>query len=90
MEDLKKIVPPEYEEELFYSAGGLWHRLPTDVMESPSLEIFKTCLDTILCFVVWDDPAGSGRLDQMVFHGPFQLDPFCDPNKKMKEMNTQR
>ncbi|GAB0187076.1 hypothetical protein GRJ2_001172900 [Grus japonensis] len=29
-----------------------WHRLPREVMESPSLEIFKTHLDAILCNIL--------------------------------------
>lgn len=28
--------------------GKHWKRLSTDVVESPSLELFKTCLDTAL------------------------------------------
>ncbi|GAB0193791.1 hypothetical protein GRJ2_001844400 [Grus japonensis] len=30
-----------------------WDRLPGEVVESPSLERFRTCLDTILCNLLW-------------------------------------
>ena len=30
-----------------------WNRLPREVVESPSLEIFKTHLDTVLCGLLW-------------------------------------
>lgn len=30
--------------------------MPTDVVESPSVKIFKKDLDAILCLVHWDGP----------------------------------
>jgi len=35
----------------FFTLGVMehWNRLPREVVDSPSLEIFKTCLDMLLC-----------------------------------------
>jgi len=30
-----------------------WHRLPREVMDSPSLEVFQTRLDKVLCSLLW-------------------------------------
>ncbi|PKU42603.1 hypothetical protein llap_7087 [Limosa lapponica baueri] len=32
-----------------------WNRLPREVVESPSLETFQTCLDKFLCDLLWVD-----------------------------------
>ena len=40
-----------------------WPRLPREVVESPSLEIFKTCLDAVLCSLVLVTLLQQGGLD---------------------------
>lgn len=45
----------EHEEEYFYCASD--HILIRECMDSPSMEIFHTCLDAIPCQMPWDDPA---------------------------------
>ena len=37
-----------------------WHRLLREVVESPSLEIFKTCLDKVLCSLLWVTASAGG------------------------------
>lgn len=51
------------------------------LFQSPSLEIFQNLQDTILCSLLWDDPAGAEGLDQMTHCDPFQPDPFWDSVK---------
>ena len=47
-------VPAEHEEELLPSEGdGALAQAAREVVESPSLEIFKTHLNKVLCSLLW-------------------------------------
>ena len=37
-----------------------WPRLPREAVESPSLEMFRTHLDTVLCSLLWVTLLGQG------------------------------
>jgi len=48
-----------------------WNRLSREVVESPSIEIFGTCLDAFLCNLSWGTYFSRG-LDEMISRDPFQ------------------
>ena len=54
-----------------------WNRLPRESVEPPSLEIFKTHLDTHLRNLMWEACFGRG-LDSVISGDPFQPLQFCD------------
>ena len=52
--------------------------MPREVVDSPSLEIFKPCLDKVMCSLLWVTLLRQGGLDQMTHRGLFQPLPFCE------------
>ena len=49
-----------------------WNRLPREAVESPSLGIFKTCLDAYLCNLL-SGTCFSRQLGSMISRGLFQI-----------------
>ena len=66
-----------------------WHRLPRGAVESPSLKIFKPCLDKVLCSLLWVTLLGQG-VELGDSRGPFQPLPFCDSVIASKKRSTSR
>ena len=54
-----------------------WNRLPREVVDSPSQEIFKIHLDAYLCSLV-EGACFAGRLDSVISRSSFQPLQFCD------------
>lgn len=54
-----------------------WNRLPGEMVKSPSLEIFKACLDAYLCAICCREPALAQKLD-LISWCPFQPLQFWD------------
>lgn len=69
-------VPLEHQEIIFYSED--WHKLPREVMESPCLDILRSCLDTSWLATGSRWPCWRGGLDQVICSGPFQPYSLCD------------
>ena len=61
-----------------------WHRLPREVVDAPSLEVFKARLDgavgSLVYYQIWKLVAlhVAGGLELCDPWGPFQPGPFCD------------
>lgn len=45
----------------------VWPRLPREVVESPSLQRFKNCMDTVLSYMLWMTLSGPGDLTVVPF-----------------------
>jgi len=59
-----------------------WPRLPREVVESPSLEIFQPRLDAVLCSLLWVTLLGQG-----VGLGEVPVQPTEDPQRSLPTPN---
>lgn len=84
------VTGPETTGTNWTTGGSLWtpwngfsvwgwhrHRLPHEVMESPSLELFGGCLDMVLGNWLWMFLLEQAGLNKMTSRGPLQPEPCC-------------
>ncbi|KAF4793445.1 Reticulocalbin-2 [Turdus rufiventris] len=74
---------------LALGAASGQHRAEYDREALLGGQVLKSLLDTILCHVLWDDPAAAGRLDQVTHCGHFQPDPLCDGRNELSSWIQQ-
>jgi len=55
-----------------------WNRFSREVVDSPSLEMLRTCLNMVLCNLFWVTLLWQGGLDQTIPRSPFQHLSFYD------------
>ena len=67
-----------------------WNRLPGEVVESPSMEVFHTNLDKVLSNIVQLTLPQLRGLNWMVSRGAFQSQHVCDSVTIKEKSKTER
>lgn len=74
---LKHWTYPLHTRKHLFAVRVTKHSLPREAAESPSLDIFKSPLDTVLRAAGCSWPCFKRWLDQMISSNPFQPQPSC-------------
>jgi len=75
------LIQTRYEEEILHvKVVRHWNRLPSEVVDAPSLEAFKARLDGAVSNLAYREVSLpiAGRLELDDLKDPFQPKPFCE------------